>query len=196
MGSVPNKNLAVAMMMLNIFNAQISCRGSSDILAIALILMILWCVIKHKYITGGALFGLAVHFRIYPIIFGFPLIMYIDRKADESNKSMLKYLNPFRYLTKNRIKFFGVSAVVFFALLALFYKLYGFQFLYETYLYHSIRKDHRHNFAPNAYFEYFNYLDLPQIKYPSRHLGFFAQWILVGLVGIIFHQNLFFSVFI
>jgi len=49
--------------------------------------------------------------------------------------------------------------------------MYGYQFLYETYIYHSERVDHRHNFSFNYYFEYLNYLSLPQTTYISRILG-------------------------
>ena len=66
----------------------------------------------------------------------------------------------------------------------MFYKLYGYEFLYESYIYHSLRVDHRHNFSFNFYFEYLHYDELPDVKYLVRKLGFVAQWGLVSFVGI------------
>ena len=42
------------------------------------------------------------------------------------------------------IKFGLVAAASFFALTLLFYRVYGFECLYESLLYHLIRKDHRY----------------------------------------------------
>ena len=49
------------------------------------------------------------------------------------------------FFTWNRIKFTLVSAGTFIGFTAVFYKIYGYEFVYEAYLYHFVRKDHRHN---------------------------------------------------
>lgn len=146
-------------------------------------------LIRRWYVLAGALFGLSVHLKIYPIIYGFPLIIFMDRQRGEMSRLSV-LLNPMNWLTKRKIKFFGTSAVVFFSLLYLFYHLYGFEFLYESYLYHSLRVDHRHNFSFNYYFEYFFFDELPEKKYLVRKLGFVAQWGLVSFVGIRYYYDL------
>ena len=113
----------------------------------------------------------------------------MDRQRGEMSRLSV-LLNPMNWFTKRKIKFFGTSAVVFFSLLYLFYHLYGFEFLYESYLYHSLRVDHRHNFSFNYYFEYFFFDELPEKKYLVRKLGFVAQWGLVSFVGIRYYYDL------
>ncbi len=49
------------------------------------------------------------------------------------------------------------SGGIFIILLAVFYHLYGEQFLNESYLYHFFRKDNRHSFSPFFYQIYLNY---------------------------------------
>lgn len=139
--------------------------------------------------VSGALFGLSVHLKIYPIIYGFPLILYMDRKIGVTKRTSV-FLNPLNWFTVKKLKFFGTSAVVFFSLLYIFYQMYGFDFLYESYIYHSERVDHRHNFSFNYYFEYFFYDELPENKYFVRKLGFVAQWGLVSFVGMRFYHDL------
>ena len=56
-----------------------------------------------------------------------------------------------RLFNRDRVVFGLVSGGVFILLGALFYSLYGYEFLYETYLYHLIRKDNRHNFSVYFY---------------------------------------------
>ena len=56
--------------------------------------------------------------------------------------------------TRNRIVFTLVSASTFLFLTGLFYIIYGYEFLYEGYLYHLVRKDNRHNFSVYFYMIY------------------------------------------
>eukprot|EP01053_Blabericola_migrator_P012395 Blabericola_migrator_1__12394@NODE_779_length_6557_cov_102_591217_g554_i0_p2_GENE_NODE_779_length_6557_cov_102_591217_g554_i0NODE_779_length_6557_cov_102_591217_g554_i0_p2_ORF_typecomplete_len417_score27_76Mannosyl_trans/PF05007_13/1_5e03Mannosyl_trans/PF05007_13/4_4e65PIGU/PF06728_13/1_9e28PIGU/PF06728_13/1_6GT87/PF09594_10/3_7e16GT87/PF09594_10/1_8e04PMT_2/PF13231_6/6_5e08PMT_2/PF13231_6/3_4PMT_2/PF13231_6/1_1e04_NODE_779_length_6557_cov_102_591217_g554_i02561506 len=55
---------------------------------------------------------------------------------------LLRRLNTNQWL-------FGMTALLTFAIMTGgFYLRYGWTFLYETYLYHGVRHDHRHNFSP------------------------------------------------
>lgn len=144
---------------------------------------------------AGALFGLSVHLKIYPIIYGFPLILFIDRTKGEINRWGVLF-NPSNWFTRRKIKFFGTSALVFFGLGYVFYQLYGDDFVYETYLYHYFRKDHRHNFSFNFYFEYLHYEELPETPHLIRRLSFVAQWGLVSFVGIRFYYDFLSAIFL
>ena len=96
---------------------------------------------KAKKYVSYALFGLWVHFRIYPIIFVPLLIMHEYHSAKD---------NKLRRALSFTVEFGLISGGVFIALAAYFYYLYGYDFLHETYFYHLTRRDNRH--SKSAYF--------------------------------------------
>jgi GPI mannosyltransferase 1 subunit M len=99
-----------------------------------------------------------------------------------------------RFLTWRRVEFGLLSGGVFVALTAVLYALYGWTFLYETYLYHFVRTDNRHNFSPYFY-------DL-LLRYdrPSRAgmglLTFLPQFGTVLALGGLYYRDLPFCLFI
>jgi GPI mannosyltransferase 1 subunit M len=97
-------------------------------------------------VASGFLYGLSVHFKIYPIIYSFVLYFLIDVDY-ASIKNGRPYLAIYKngFFTRNRLVFTAVSAGTFIGLTYLFYVIYGYEFVYEAYLYHFVRKDHRHN---------------------------------------------------
>ena len=145
--------------LLNPLTIVLSTRGSSDVIVLFLVLVTLWLLISNKLVLSGLVFGLSVHFKIYPIIYSVPFCLFIGRKRKQIER---RFWDPFWLITWDRIKFFGAAGIVFLSLLGLFYYLYGYIFVYETYIYHSLRVDHWHNFSFNYYFEYLNYQTLPQ----------------------------------
>ena len=60
---------------------------------------------------------------------------------------------------RDRIVFGAISGGLFLSLIGIFYHIYGYEFLYETYLYHFVRKDNRHNFSMYFYDLYLSYDD-------------------------------------
>lgn len=106
--------------------------------------------------VAGFWYGLAVHFKIYPIIYSFALYFWIDmdyKKLKEQNSFVAIYSKK-GFFTKDRLLFTFVSAFTFIAFTAGFYFVYGYEYLYESYLYHFIRKDHRHNNSVYFYLIY------------------------------------------
>lgn len=89
--------------------------------------------------------------------------------------------------TRNRIIFTLVSATLFIALLILFHQLYPDAFLYQTYIYHLIRKDNRHNFSPYFYFMYLYFTSLTPIQ---STLAFLPQFMLLLLSAIRYYKDL------
>lgn len=130
-----------AICLLNPLTIVLSTRGSSDIIVLFLVLLTLYLVLRKKYLLGGIVFGLSVHFKIYPIIYSVPLLFYISR-THNIIKNFEFITSPFSIITKPRLTFFISSALTFLSLLSLFYFLYGYTFIYEAYLYHSERVDH------------------------------------------------------
>lgn len=68
------------------------------------------------------------------------------------------------------------------ALTAIFYRLYGYEFLFESYLYHLVRKDIRHNFS--LYF-YMNLLNSEPI-FMEKLLTFLPQALILLMINIVF----------
>lgn len=121
-------------------------------------------------------------------MYALPFYLFIDRPAQAKGSSLFR-----NFFTKSRLKFALISAGTFLALLALFYAIYGFVFLHETYLYHLIRKDNRHNFS--VYF-YYIYLNFDQITKMQSLLTFLPQFMLVLTVGIKLFRDLPFCLFL
>ena len=76
-----SESFAVQMTALYLFNPltmAISTRGSCDAVANALVLFSLKSLMFGTILSSAASFGLAVHFRMYPIIYVVPLIVALD----------------------------------------------------------------------------------------------------------------------
>lgn len=126
---ITNRNSMYASLWLfSPLTINISTRGSSDSLIILLILLVFHELKAERLKWAAVWFGLSVHLRIFPIFFAIPIIMHLRNWR--------------------RVLVFGsISAAVCLGLIGLFYIKDGFRFIYEAYLYHFVRKDHRHNFS-------------------------------------------------
>jgi phosphatidylinositol glycan class M len=60
---------------------------------------------------------------------------------------------------------------------------YGYEFVHETYLYHFIRKDHRHNFSPYFYGVYLSFMNASTAFWTKR-FAFLPQLILIVYYGL------------
>lgn len=172
-------DILVSIWVFNPMSIAVSTRGNADTLISCMVILVLWLLLQRNYVLGGFFFGLVVHFKIYPILYALPFYFYIDRERNS-------------FFTKNRIIFTGVSAGLFLILLGYFYMLYGWDFLFETYLYHLTRKDNRHNFS--VYF-YYIYLNFEKVSMIQSILSFVPQISLVVLSGYKFYQDLPFCCF-
>jgi phosphatidylinositol glycan class M len=130
------------LIILNPLVFNLSTRGSADIISAILVFYTLLHINKAHTYTAALFYGLAVHFKIYPIIFA---------------PSILLALNTQNNINAKQIKFTVVSASVFAALAYLTYYLYGYEGVFESLLYHLVRKDHRHNFSLYFYHIYLNF---------------------------------------
>jgi phosphatidylinositol glycan class M len=136
--------------LLNPMVATISTRGSSEGLLGAMVVALLWAVLEKRIWLSGALLGLAVHFKIYPVVYGMSIIWWLDaqrlgqgvKNADTLMGKIKNFLNP------ARVQLTVVSLLTFMGLNITMYIVYGFPFLQHTYLHHVTRIDHRHNFSP------------------------------------------------
>lgn len=135
------KCVCALVWLYNPLTIVISTRGNADSLAVLLVMLTLDSLQKDKFWLTGLLHGLSIHFRLYPIVFS--LAMYF---------SLSKKLNFVP--NKNQLKLVASCIISIFFLTAGNYYLYGYKYLYESFLYHVIRKDTRHNFSVYFYMLY------------------------------------------
>ncbi|KAI8840479.1 PIG-M-domain-containing protein [Chytriomyces cf. hyalinus JEL632] len=218
--------LELSLWALNPFVAVISTRGNAESIIASLVLLSVFLLMCHRIAWAGIAFGLAVHLKVYAIIYALPFWLYINhstnalpaakidisnlehsvvkpelrsrsrsqsrsrsnskalkggqkassrsrsRSQSKSDTKSTKYMAPSEtvsfilhpFFTYNRLLFAATSASTFLLLGAVFYKLYGHEFLQHTYLYHITRQDHRHNFSLYFYHLYLDSATLSEKK--------------------------------
>ncbi|CAG8613007.1 8947_t:CDS:2 [Dentiscutata erythropus] len=124
-----------ALWLLNPIVANISTRGNAESLLGAMVLLTLYCILVKKFLFASILYGLSVHFKIYPIIYAIPLLVLLDEedyqglrrkgKEKEHDKSSWRYWvgKMSRFVTPTRIEFALISGSVFFVLNGIMYLL-------------------------------------------------------------------------
>ena len=144
----PRPALAVASLwLLNPMVAIISTRGSAEGLVCALVIALLWAVLQRRIVLAACLLALAVHLKLYPLIYAPSIVWSLHTNTLSGPKPswprrIRNFCNP------ARLTLAVVATTVFFALNLLMYYIYGQPFLKHTYLHHVTRIDHRHNFSP------------------------------------------------
>ncbi|PAV84505.1 hypothetical protein WR25_21165 [Diploscapter pachys] len=154
--------------LVNPLTAVISARGNADVLVCAAVLLVLLLLKRDQWVLAALVHGLlAIHLKIYPLIYipsiylHFCNVKWNDSLMAKANKLLLNW----KGLIYTAICLLSFAAVVF-----VFYRIYGEQFLEEFLLYHVKRRDIRHNFSPYFYVLYL-LEDDPSL---SRLFGFAA----------------------
>lgn len=147
--------LSCFMWMYNPLVINISTRGSAEsfvvLLPVLLTVAVSQSTLKYKAILAGILHGIAVHAKVYPVIYTLSFMVYFGKPAAGA-KSILSPLN-FISTTISRLAraaplcFFMSFVATFFGLTYLGIVLYGREALDEGLLYHLTRVDHRHNYS-------------------------------------------------
>lgn len=137
-----NTVLLSAIWLLNPMVITISTRGSSESVLSFIIMLSVDLLLTERYIESAWWLGLAIHFKIYPVIY-LPSVMYYlaPRKSPFVNMKLTNLVNSLnlKYLVMTLISLAFWNVVMF--------QVYGYEFLYHSYLYHLTRLDHRHNFS-------------------------------------------------
>lgn len=110
-----------AVWLWNPMVANISTRGSSEGLLGALIMALLWAVLSRRIRLAGVLLGLAVHFKIYPFIYGASIIWWLASNepirtagADAIVEKAVKFVNAERFdlAVASLVTFLGLNLVM------------------------------------------------------------------------------------
>ena len=190
--------------LYNPLTVVICTRGSADCIITFLVLLSLILLEKKKYFLSALIYGFAVHFKIYPIIYSAAIYLYLIYKEYGDNDNLnytnnkfynmiLKTFQPIKMVLRNLFKFtpwmfIFTSAGIFLFFLCIFYKILGYQFLYEYLLYHVVRKDHRHNYSMFYYLIYLTY-DSNLSKMLS-YIAFLPQVILILFVTLYLYKHI------
>ena len=170
-----------------------STRGSNDNIITLLVFLSIFLLLRRWYVLAGIIYGLSIHFKIYPVMYSFVFYFFID-----CDKAMIAAGSPYKaivskngFFTRNRLVFTFFTVFTLAALTAVFYHIYGWEFLWEANLYHLVRKDHRHN---NSIYWYLIYQIFDDEK--SNLLAilmFIPQASVVLLSGFLFYYDIFFA---
>lgn len=129
---------------------------------------------------AGIIYGLFVHLRLYPILYGLSIVLFIQKGRLMPNS--------------NTVKFFFVSAGVFAGLFALGYIFYGYKFVHEWALYHLTRKDPRHSVSVFWLKQLYDMVDGDKVKINLITLVFRLG--IIFWVSLKFRRNIVMSMFI
>ncbi|KAM6953670.1 GPI mannosyltransferase 1-like [Aplochiton taeniatus] len=188
-----------SLWLLNPLPIGVSSRGNAESLLAALVLGTLLCMEGRRLVWAAMLYGLSVHMKIYPVTYALPFALVLRTPPEGGmeggsrkegwlwrGRRVLGFLRSL--LSRDLLLFATVAGGVFGGLNLLFYHMYGWEFLQETYLYHLTRRDTRHNFSPYFYMLYLT-ADSPW----SLWLGlaaFLPQLVLLLQASWSYHQDL------
>jgi GPI mannosyltransferase 1 subunit M len=163
--SVPSA--AAALWLFNPYTVSISTRGNGDsIVSLMQLAMLALLQSPNKSAPGtkklvtlclsrtavaGALYGLLVHWRLFPVLYGPCLAAFLWERSQSARGGRADSIVQYIWLC---LVFGGPAVAMFVGLGALFYAMYGHEFLDETFLYHASRHDPRHNFSPTFLYTY------------------------------------------
>ncbi|KAG5438821.1 hypothetical protein PCANB_002541 [Pneumocystis canis] len=142
--SAKKANLYIATWLWNPIVAVISTRGNAESMIGTGVLLCLWMILLKRPFFTGCLLGLVIHLKLYTVIY-IPTFLWVMDNHYEGN---LSPKTIFRWITHSRIYFTLALILVSILLNGIMYQIYGMTFLNQTYFYHFIRTDHRHNFSP------------------------------------------------
>lgn len=146
----------------------ISTRGNADSLAVFFVMLTIDLLQRDRFVLAGLIHGLSIHFRLYPIIFSLPMYLSLSEKSvafPNTNQTKLAFSCIFSFVS----------------LTFLCYYFYGYAYLYESLIYHLIRKDTKHNFSVYFYMLYLSVNEASNVI--QKLLTFLPQLLLLLAVS-------------
>lgn len=184
-------NFAAMIWLYNPLTMVIATRGNGDAITSALVLISIYYLLKvqegvnekENAIKCGIFHGLAIHFRLYPIFFSLAYFLYMS----DSKHNCSSIINCFLKPNRKQIYFIITVMKVLIFLTGIFYLLYDYKFLYESTLYHFVRKDTRHNFSLYFYLQYLS--SSARVNILEKFLTVTPQLVLIILISFHFSKT-------
>ncbi|KAH8291035.1 hypothetical protein KR054_007950 [Drosophila jambulina] len=157
------ENLARASACFWLYNpltAVISTRGSGDCFSSFFVILTIYLLMKaehkgshsHWLIFGAGLaHGLVIHLRLYPLLFSLAYYLSLSTRLTQTPWDFLgQVLRP----NRQQLCLVIGTLISLVSFTWTFYRMYGWEYIYEAYLYHFVRKDPRHNFSLQFLLQY------------------------------------------
>jgi phosphatidylinositol glycan class M len=185
-------------------------RGSSDAITNFLVFSMIRRLQLQHYGVSGVIYGVLVHFRIYPVIYSTSFFWYIlfnggnKSNHDKWNISLLNHdiKHNIHFLTRTvypLLSFYTNAFIGFFSLTLVCWFIYGNQYVDNAIFYHLIRTDFKHNFSFSFYSNYLNHstvasniistLQVQSNEMISKIVMFSPQILLINLIGFLYAKN-------
>ncbi|EST09968.1 Mannosyltransferase, DXD [Kalmanozyma brasiliensis GHG001] len=136
------------------------------------------------------LLGLATHLKLFPVIYGIPVLAHLHRSTVQAYSPERRKTLPLWTKHAAGLQFGFVAFYAFMAANLVAWLIWGSPFLEHTFLYHLHRADHRHNFSPYFLGTYLSLFTAPASAstleariLASPLLSFLPQLLVVGLLG-------------
>lgn len=148
--------LSACFWLYNPLTMVIGTRGNGDALSSFIVLATVYFFQLPngsgvQYLIAGLFHGLAIHLRLYPLLFSLAYFLSLNAAPI---KSALHFIVSVLRPNRKQLLFIAGTLFSLTSITGYFYHKYGWEFLYETYIYHLERKDTRHNFSLYFYMQY------------------------------------------
>ncbi|XP_029633767.1 GPI mannosyltransferase 1 [Octopus sinensis] len=140
--------------LYNPLSITICTRGNAESIITFLVLFSLLTCLKRHLFFAAMLYGIAIHTKIYPIIYAPSIYLNLASESFTKPNKKLQKIKNLLLPNSDQILFALVSILTLASLTSIFYFAYDWPFIQEAYLYHISRKDTRHNFSLFFYLLY------------------------------------------
>lgn len=94
---------AILFWFYNPITIAISSRGNAESLMAFLVLIFIYCLKSENYLLAGFFYAISIHFKIYPVIYGLAILLYITK---------FRSYNLFRLVFNKKVLVFGITFVM------------------------------------------------------------------------------------
>lgn len=118
----------VAVWLLNPLTATVSARGNAESFLAVLVLSSIYFLLRRNITLSGLTYGMAVHVKIYPVIYSLPILLFLKdtyhtSKQSTRSVSSKTHTSSLRVLNVHQLRFTLMASAIFCALTGVFYVL-------------------------------------------------------------------------